>query len=146
MGYSSTSVYIYLGLRDTPSKESSEIIKGISVRGQNLTWSGVYLRITLSNALLQKVMELVPMTATRPEVYVDIVTTFLSSSYDALEETLTHTESLKLNIYPGDSITDFCAEILVEAERLESAGAFNAENLGYFTRIFEDTSDSRFCL
>ena len=34
----------------------------------------------------------------------------------------------------------------MDAERLESAGAFNPEHLGYITRIFEDTSDSRFRL
>ena len=28
---------------------------------KNLTWSGVYLRITLSNTLLQKVLALVPL-------------------------------------------------------------------------------------
>ena len=34
----------------------------------------------------------------------------------------------------------------MDAERLESAGAFKPEHLGYITCIFEDTSDSRFCL
>ena len=29
-------------------------------------------------------------------------------------------------------------------ERLESAGAFKTNHLGYIIRIFEDTSDSRF--
>ena len=38
-----------------------------------------------------------------------------------------------------------CA-ILVDAERLESAGAFKPKNLGCIIRIFEDTSDSRFHL
>ena len=32
----------------------------------------------------------------------------------------------------------------MDAERLESAGAFKPEHLGYITRIFEDTSDSIF--
>ena len=44
--------------------------------GQNLTWSGVYPRSTLSNTLLQKVLELVPLTATGPEVFVANMTTF----------------------------------------------------------------------
>ena len=35
---------------------------------QNLTWSVVYLRSTLSNDLLQKVLTLVPLTETGPEV------------------------------------------------------------------------------
>ena len=55
-------------------------------------------------------------------------------------------KSLKLKSYPGENVTDCCAAILVDAERLESAGAFKPENLGYITRIFEDTSDSRFRL
>ena len=51
---------------------------------QNLTWSGVYLRITLSNTILQKVLTLVPLTATGPEVFVATSTTFLSGSYYTL--------------------------------------------------------------
>ena len=53
---------------------------------------------------------------------------------------------LKLKIYPGDNVIDCCAAILVDSERLESAGAFKPEHLGYINRIFEDTSDSRFRL
>ena len=34
----------------------------------------------------------------------------------------------------------------MDAERLESAGDFKPEHLVYITSIFEDTSDSRFCL
>ena len=51
---------------------------------QNLAWSGVYLRSTLSNNLLWKVLALVPLTATGPEVFVASMTTFLSDSYDTL--------------------------------------------------------------
>ena len=76
---------------------------------QNLTWSAVYLRSTLSNNLLYKVLILVPPTATGPEVFVTIMTKFLSNSYDALEETINHMNSLKLNSYPGENVTHFCA-------------------------------------
>ena len=55
-------------------------------------------------------------------------------------------KSLKLKNYPWENVTDCCAEILVEAECLESAGAFKPEHLEYITRIFEDNSDSRFRL
>ena len=54
--------------------------------------------------------------------------------------------SLKLKIYQGQNVTDFCAEILVDAGCLESAGAFKPEHLWYITRIFEDTSDPILCL
>ena len=63
-----------------------------------------------------------------------------------MEETLNHTKSLKLKRYPGENVTDFCAAILVDAERLESDGAFKTEHQGCITCIFEDTSDSRFRL
>ena len=55
---------------------------------QNFTWSGVYLRSTLSNTLLHKVLTLVPLTATGPEFFVATMTKFFSDSYVALEETL----------------------------------------------------------
>ena len=69
---------------------------------------------------------------------------FLSYSYDALEETLTHMKSLKLKTYTGDNTLDFCAAILVDAEIPDSTGAFSPEHLDYITHIFEDSSDSRF--
>ena len=53
-------------------------------------------------------------------------------------------KSFKLKSYPGENVTYCCASILVDAERLESAGAFKPEHLWYITCIFEDTSDSGF--
>ena len=102
---------------------------------QKLICSGVYLRSNFSNTLLRKVLTLVLLTETGPEVFVATMNKFLSDSYDALEETPNHMKILKIKS---------CAAILVDAERLESAGAFKPEHLGYITRIFEDTSDSRF--
>ena len=90
----------------------------------------------MSNTLLQKVLTMLPLTATGPEVFVSTMTIFLSDSYDTLEETLNHMKSLKLKSYPGENVTDCCAAILVDSERLESAGAFKPEHLGYITRIF----------
>ena len=87
-----------------------------------------------------------PLTATGPEVFVATMTTFISDSYEALEETMNNMKSLKLKSYPGENAPDCCAAILVYAECLESARAFNPEHLGYTNRIFEDTSDSRFYL
>ena len=69
--------------------------------------------------------------------------TFFSNYNDYLEEILTQMKSLKLEIYPGENVTYFYAETLVDAEWQESARVFKPEHLGYITRIFEDTSDSR---
>ena len=113
---------------------------------QNLKWLVVYMRSNVSNTLLQKVLTLVPLTATGPEIFFATMTTFLSDSYDPLEENMNHIKSLKLKSYPGENVTDCCAEILVDAERLESARALNPEHPGYINHIFEDTSDSRFRL
>ena len=52
-------------------------------------------------------------------------------------------KSLKLKSYTGENVTDCCATILVDAQRLASAGDFKPEHLGYITRIFEDTSVPR---
>ena len=60
----------------------------------------------MSNDLLQKVLTSVPLTATGPEFFVATMTTFLSDSYYALEETITHMDSIKLNNYPGENVTD----------------------------------------
>ena len=46
------------------------------------------------------------LTATVTEVFVVTMTKFLSDSYDALEETLTHMKILKLKSYPGENVTD----------------------------------------
>ena len=72
------------------------------------------------------------------------MTTFISDSYDALDDILTQMKSLKLIIYPGENVTDCSAAISVDADHLDSDGVFNPENIGYITRIFEDTFDSRF--
>ena len=58
------------------------------------------------------------LTATGSRVFVATMTTFLSDSYDALEETLNHMKSLKLESYPGENVTDCCAAILVDADSL----------------------------
>ena len=75
-----------------------------------------------------------PLTATGTEVFVYTMTKFLFDSYDDLEDTITQIKSLKLKSYPGENITDCYTVILVDAERLESAGAFKPEHLGYTTR------------
>ena len=72
--------------------------------GQKLTWSGIYLKSTLSNNLLQKLLTLVLLEATIPEVFVATMTTYLSDCYYTLEETLTHMKILKLKNYSWDNV------------------------------------------
>ena len=96
----------------------------------------MYMGISLSSAILQKILKLVPLTSTGPEVYVATMTTVLSNYYDSLVDTINHTKSLKLKDHPWGNVTDFCDAILVYVERLESAVSFKPENLGYIIRIF----------
>ena len=60
----------------------------------------------LPNNILQKVLTLMMLMITGPEVYVATMTIFLSGSYDYLEDTLTHIKSLKLKSYQGEIVTD----------------------------------------
>ena len=111
---------------------------------QNLTWSGVYLRSTLSNDIHQKVLTLVPLTETGPEVYIATMTTIISNSYYYLADNLNHTKNLKLKYHPGSDASDCYNAILVDVESLESDGAFKTEHLGYIIQIFDNTSNSIF--
>ena len=111
---------------------------------QNLTWSGVYLRSNLSSDLLQKILKLVPLTATVPEVYVAIVTTFPYYSYDYFVDTLNHMKSLKFKGSPRGDVADCYDAILIDVERLKSDGYFKPKHPGYIIRVFEDNYDSRF--
>ena len=94
---------------------------------QNLMWSGVYLRSNFSNTLLHKVLTLVLMTSTRPEIFFATMTTLIYDYYNDLEESLTQMKSINIKSYPRENVTDCCEAILVDAERLESAGAFTPE-------------------
>ena len=68
---------------------------------QNLTWSGVYLKSTLSKDVLKKVMTLVLLTSTGPEVYVATIPTIISDSYYSLVDNINHMKRLKLKYNPG---------------------------------------------
>ena len=81
-----------------------------------MTWSGVFLRSTLSHGIIQKALKLVLMTATGPEVYITTMANVLSGSYDYFKETLNQLNSLKLKFHLGENVSDLCAEILVDDE------------------------------
>ena len=82
------------------------------------------MRSTFSNDLLQKVLTLVSLTATGPEVYVATMTTIISDSYYSLVDTLNHTKNLKLKYHSVWDVVDCYDAILVNVESLESAVAF----------------------
>ena len=107
---------------------------------QNLTCSGVYLRSNFSSAFLQKVLKLVPLTEAGTKVFVATMTKVIYHSYYYLMYTMNHMKILKLKDHPGYNVADYCNAVLVDVERLESAGVFNPEHLGCIIRIFEYTS------
>ena len=61
---------------------------------------------TLSDTILQKVLKLVLLTATGTEVSIDTMITFLSDSFDSLEETHNQMKSLNIKSDPGENVTD----------------------------------------
>ena len=77
---------------------------------QNLVCSEVYLRSTLSSAILQKLLNMVPLKATGNEVYVATMTTDLLNSYDYLVDTLNHMKSIKLKDNLGKNVSDCCVQ------------------------------------
>ena len=95
----------------------------------------------MPSTIIKKVLILVLLTSTVPEVYVATMTTILSYFYHYWGETPNHLKSLKLKFHPGENVADCCATILVYAERLESYILFKPDNLVYITSIFEDISD-----
>ena len=76
-----------------------------------------------------------PLTATRPEVYIDTITIFISYLYGYLEENINRFKSIKLNIYPLYNVAYFCDETLVDVDLLENSGDFKSEHLGYINQI-----------
>ena len=61
-------------------------------------------------------MELVPTASTGPGVYVTTMTNAIYDSYDALEETLNHTNILKIKSHTGENVKYCCDKILVYVE------------------------------
>ena len=100
----------------------------------------------MSNDLLQRVLTVVPLTATGPEFYVATMTTIISDSYYSLVDTLNHTKNLNLKDHPGRDDADCYYEILVNLESLESARSFKPKHLGYIIHISEKTYNYRFHL
>ena len=92
----------------------------------------------------KRVLTLVPLTATGPEVYIATMTNIISDSYYSLVDTLNHTKNLKLRDHSGSDVADCYNAILVNVESLESAGAFKPKHLGYIIHIFENSSNSIF--
>ena len=86
---------------------------------------------------------MVTLKDTETEIYVITIPTVISESNDTLEETLDHFNSLKIRIYPMEVVVHFYAAILVDSDHLDSDISFQSYELGYFTCIFEDTSNSR---
>ena len=81
----------------------------------------------LLNAIIQKVLQLVLLAATKPEVYVYTINTFIYDSCNYLEDNLNHLKSLKLMRYAGENVAYFCNEILVYYELLDIAKDFKTK-------------------
>ena len=56
------------------------------------------------------------LTATGHEVYTFTIENILSNSYDALDKTLNHLKSIKLNSYLGENVADLYSTILLDTD------------------------------
>ena len=78
----------------------------------------------MSTDIIKKVLKLVPLTATVSKVYVFTINVVISNSDDDLGDTLNHINILNINNHMGYNVPYWCAAILVDIERLESARYF----------------------
>ena len=81
-----------------------------------------------------------------PGVFFTTTTKVLSGSLYALQNTPNHLKSLKINNSPVGNVVDFCAAILVDVDKIDSAVSVNSKHIGYITCIFKNTSVCRFYL
>ena len=75
------------------------------------------------------------LTSTKPEVYIESMTIFISCLYISLEGAINHLNTIKINSYPLDNVEYFYDEILVDVEHIVGARVFKPENLGYITQF-----------
>ena len=61
-----------------------------------------------------------------------------------MEQTKEALKAIKLTDFPGENVQQCCTKILELSERLDSAGAFEANLICKIVRIFEQTSDKHF--
>ena len=96
----------------------------------------MYLRSTLSNDIFKKLLALVPLTVTIPEVCVSTMTAVLYNFYYALEDILNHLKSLKLKymlrIMLQISVLKSCYMMSI----LRGLGTLSPSILRYITWIF----------
>ena len=70
--------------------------------GQECTWGKLFKWSSSEDTIL------VLPTENEPEVYVYTMNSIIYNYYDVLEKTLNNVKSLKINIYAGENIVDWC--------------------------------------
>jgi len=113
---------------------------------ENLDWSGQYIRNSLSADLLQKLLREVSISASGPVTLVALLRLVQLDSYEAMELTKEKLKKLTLKNYPGENVEQCCADIVMYAEQLDSAGSFEAPLLCSIAKTFESASEERFRL
>ena len=75
----------------------------------NMTWSGLYMSITFSNNIIQKVLTIVSMIVTVTKFYTDTMKPF-SPTPKYFRKTIYHLKIIKLKSWMVDNFTDLCNE------------------------------------
>ena len=130
----------------------TRLIEGQRVNGaiadkyyfQNLDWSGVYIRNSISPKLLTQVLAEVPVTASGPETFVALMQVIYADGYDALDQCKEELKALSLKDFPGENISDLNLKITQYAERLDSAQAFEPDLLCKIVKVYETSTEPRF--
>ena len=110
----------------------------------NLKWSGVYIRKTISQSLLEQLLNEIDATTIGPVTLLALLCLIYSDGYDAIELLKDDLKAIDLKKFPGENVDTCCVKLVDICERLDAADAFNQEYLCNIARIFELSSERRF--
>ena len=110
----------------------------------NLDWSGEFLRNSLNSDLLTKVLKLVDISASGPEVLSATLTVIHSSNYEIMEKVRNQLANIRLSNFPGENVDDCCTAMLKLTERMADAGFLRPEHLSMLTRCWKQSKDHHF--
>ena len=110
----------------------------------NLKWSGEYIRKTVSQPILERLLNETKTTTIGPVTLVALLRVIYSDGYDAIELLKQDLKKIEWTQFPGEDVEACCVSMMDICDRLDAADAFQQEFLCTMTCIFELSSERRF--
>ena len=90
---------------------------------ENLMYSGIYIRSTISSDLLQALYNDINATTNGPVTLIALLRLIYYDGYDSIEALKSELKSIELKKYSGENVIDCCVKIIEICERLDTAEA-----------------------